>query len=269
MEREHLSALGRAPRECLTFYVAPQPQRILGHGQVDGMMVALAQHIPTINGHSGLLPPGWDFYDGNAPDYEQKAARWALKRGITEGLCRADVNKGTWTVVPVDRDWACTAGSCARRISFGQTHEFDINLRQDGNGASFTDNRWFGPEPGGQWTAANQAALSFVVGAPRDLVVALSIRALLSPKAPKQTVWVEANQCRVGSTEFDLAHGPGPQTVEGTIPASCIDADRKIVLRINTDRVRSPKEIGINEDSRRLGVVVENASIRELNLVAH
>ena len=244
-EREHFSALGQAPRECQTFYVAPQPKRILGYGQVDAMMVALAQHLPTINGHSGLLPPGWDFYDGNAPDYEQRAARWALKRGIAEGLCRADIDKGTWTVVPVDRDWICIRGGCVRRISFGQSHEFEIDLKQDGNGASFTDDHWPAPEPGGQWTTATQAALSFSVGGPRDLVIALSVRALLSASAPKQTVWVEANQCRVGGTEFDLAHGPGPQTVEGAIAANCIDADGKIVLHINTDRVRTPKEIGI------------------------
>ena len=265
VEREHLNALGRAPRECQTFYVAAQPKRTLGYGQVDGMMVALAQHLPTINGHSGLFPPGWDLYDGNAPDYEQRAMRWALKRGIAEGLCRADVDKGTWTVVPMDRDWICVAGPCVRRILFGQSHEFEINLKLDGNGASFIDDRWSGAEPWGQWTNATQAALLFSVGTPRNLSFELSIRALLSRSAPKQTVWVEANHCRVRSTEFDLAHGSRPQTISGTIPATCIDADGKVVLRFNTDRARSPMELGISGDSRQLGVGVEHVVIRESN----
>ncbi len=265
VEREHLNALGRAPRECRTFYVAAQPKRTLGYGQVDGMMVALAQHLPTINGHSGLFPPGWDLYDGNAPDYEQRAMRWALKRGIAEGLCRADVDKGTWTVVPMDRDWICVAGPCVRRILFGQSHEFEINLKLDGNGASFIDDRWSGAEPWGQWTNATQAALLFSVGTPRNLSFELSIRALLSRSAPKQTVWVEANHCRVRSTEFDLAHGSRPQTISGTIPATCIDADGKVVLRFNTDRARSPMELGISGDSRQLGVGVEHVVIRESN----
>ena len=43
----------------------------------------------------------------------------------------------------------------------------------------------------------------------------------------------------------------------------------KIVLSINTDRVQSPKDIGINDDSRRLGVAVERVLIRESNPVDH
>jgi hypothetical protein len=127
----------------------------------------------------------------------------------------------------------------------------------------FTDDHWSGPEPWGQWTRDAQAALLFVVDAPRDLSVAISIKPLLSATAPKQTVWVDANQCRVSGVDFDLAHGSGSQTVSGTIPASCIDADGTIILRVHTDRVRSPKEIGINGDARQLGVAVGRVLIRE------
>ena len=63
-------------------------------------MLAQAQHLPTINGYSGLFPPGWDFYDTNAADYEQRAMRWAVNRGIAAGLCRVDIERGTWTVLP-------------------------------------------------------------------------------------------------------------------------------------------------------------------------
>ena len=63
-------------------------------------MLAQARHLPTINGYSGLNPPGWDFYDTNAADYEQRAMRWAVNRGIAAGLCRVDIERGTWTVLP-------------------------------------------------------------------------------------------------------------------------------------------------------------------------
>ncbi len=52
-EHEHFSALGKAPRECRTFYVAPEAHRQNAAVQVDAMMIALAEHLPTINGHSG------------------------------------------------------------------------------------------------------------------------------------------------------------------------------------------------------------------------
>jgi hypothetical protein len=73
----------------------------------------------------------------------------------------------------------------------------------------------------------------------------------------------------VGSIEFDLAHVSGSQTISGAIPANCVDADGKIILRINTDRVRSPMEIGINDDPRQLGIGVEHVVIRESNTAEH
>ena len=259
-EREHMGAVGRTPRECRSFYAAPQAHRAPYEVQIDAMMLALAQHLPTINGYSGLNPPGWDFDDTKAAHYEQRAMRWAVDRGIADGLCRVDVTKGTWTVLDVGRDF-----TVAHPISFDDAHEFEINMGQGGNGAAFTDVHWIGPEPWGQWTSATQAALLFSVGVPREIGLALSIRALLSAAAPKQSVWVEANRCRVGSIEFDLARGSGFQTISGAIPTDCVDPDGKIVLRINTDRVRSPKEIGLNDDTRQLGVGIENVIIRERN----
>ncbi len=166
-----------------------------------------------------------------------------------------------------DRDWLCTSGNCVRRIAFSHSREFEIDLKSGGNGASFAGDHWLAPEPTGTWTRAIQATLSFSVGAPRDLVITLSARPLISPSAPSQSLWVEANQCRVGSIEFDFADGNGPQTLTGPIPADCINADGTIVLHIDTDRVRTPREIGADKaDSRRLGLEVDRLLIRESDL---
>jgi hypothetical protein len=96
LERRHLAAVAAPPGECRTFYAAPQAGRAFFEVQIDAMMIALAQHLPTINGYSGLNPPGWDFADTNAADYEQRATSWALSRGIADGLCRLDVENGIW-----------------------------------------------------------------------------------------------------------------------------------------------------------------------------
>ena len=262
-EHQHLAAVANHPRECLSFYAAPQSGRAPFEVQVDAIMIAQDQGLPTINGYSGLNPPGWDFYDTNAAAYERHAVRWALKRGVGENLCRINVESGTWTPAILDNDLPCGGRGCP--ISFGPSHEFEINLAKGGNDASFADDNWSGAEPWGQWTNATQAALVFSVAEPRNLVLELSIRALLSRSAPKQTVWVDANRCRVGSTEFDLAHRPGSQTISGAIPASCVDAGGKVILRINTDRALSPMELGINGDTRQLGIGVEHVVIHELD----
>jgi hypothetical protein len=168
-------------------------------------------------------------------------------------------------VVDVARDWNCKPGGCERRISFDQTPEFEIKLAKGGNGALFTDNNWAKAEDWGRWTRATQSALSFSVDAPRDLVIAVTIGSLLSATSDKQSAWVEANQCRVGGLDFGLMQGTRPQIISGSIPATCIAPDGSVTLRINTDRVRSPKEIGINDDERKLGVAVERVQIKQDN----
>jgi hypothetical protein len=262
-EHQHLAAVADLPGACRSFYAAPQAGRAPYEVQMDAIMIAQAWHLPTINGYSSLLPLGWDFYDTNAADYERHAVRWALKRGVGENLCRINVESGTWTLVALAYDLPCGGRGCP--ISFGQSREFEINLGTGGNGALFTDDNWSGAEPWGQWTNATPAALLFSVGRPRNLNVELSIRPLLARSTPKQKTWVEANHCSVGSIEFDLAHVSGSQTISGVIPANCVDAGGKIILRINADRVRAPMEIGISSDSRQLGVGVEHVVIRELD----
>ena len=160
-EREHMAALIRAPHECLSFYAATQAGHPPFEVQIDAMMIALAQHLPTVNGWSGLFPPGWNFYDTNAGEYEQRATRWAVKRGFVGNLCQVNVESGTWTLATQGRDLICASRSCP--ISFGQSHEFQIYLQRGGNSAPFEDDGWVGPEPWGQWTGAAQAALSFTV----------------------------------------------------------------------------------------------------------
>jgi hypothetical protein len=113
-ERRHLAAVGSAPRECRSFYVAPQTGRAPYEVQIDAMILSLVEHRPTINGYSGLSPPGWDFYDTTTLDYEQRARRWAASRGIADGLCRIDVTTGTWTLVDVERDPAGRPSGSAR-----------------------------------------------------------------------------------------------------------------------------------------------------------
>jgi hypothetical protein len=260
-EREHLDVLPAPPRECRTFYAVAQAGRHPLQAQIGAMMVAMAHNLPTINGYSGWSPPGWDFYDTQTADYEHRAQRWAVKRGIEKGLCRLDLDRGSWTVLG-DGDLICARTACIQRISFEHSHEFEINFGQGGNGAQYVDDHWAEPESWGQWTDARQATYFFSIATPRNLEFALTVRPLLSSERPKQSVWIDANQCRVGSFDFDLSYASAPHIISGTIPANCINADGKVVLRIDTDGVRTPKDLGLNEDTRALGVGIETLVLR-------
>ena len=89
------------------------------------------------------------------------------------------------------------------------------------------------------------------------------LQGLLSDQAPRQSVWVDANGCRVGGGRFDLARDVNRLTISGSIPPVCIRKDGIVTLNINTNRAVTPKDIGINEDTRTLGVGIVEIMIRE------
>jgi hypothetical protein len=90
---QHVQA---APSSCRSFYVSDERNRQPYEVQIDAMLVALERERPTINGYSGLFPPGWDLFDTKDAAYEQHVAAWIASRKL-EGVCRVDVEAGTWT----------------------------------------------------------------------------------------------------------------------------------------------------------------------------
>jgi hypothetical protein len=90
---QHVQA---APSSCRSFYVSDERKRQLYEVQIDAMLVALERERPTINGYSGLFPPGWDLFDTKDAAYERHVAAWIDSRKL-EGVCRVDVEAGTWT----------------------------------------------------------------------------------------------------------------------------------------------------------------------------
>ena len=79
-----------APSSCRSFYVSDEPNRQPYEVQIDAMLVALKRERPTINGYSGLFPPGWYLFDTKDAAYEQHVAAWIASRNL-EGVCRVDV----------------------------------------------------------------------------------------------------------------------------------------------------------------------------------
>jgi hypothetical protein len=160
-----------------------------------------------------------------------------------------------------DRAVLCAFNKCISERALSPS--FRIDFKTGGNGALFTDDRWFGPEPWGTWIAGDAAGIKFMLESPHDLQFSILVRPFLSSRAPKQSVWVDANGCRVGSARFDVAQNLLVDTISGAIPVSCFDSDGRVVLRIQTDRASTPNEMGINADTRRIGIGVEEIVIRK------
>jgi hypothetical protein len=64
--------------------------------QIDSMFVALNHSIPTLNGYSAFLPPGWPLNDPRDPGYAEVAASWAGHHNL-QGVCAFDIEQRTMT----------------------------------------------------------------------------------------------------------------------------------------------------------------------------
>lgn len=104
-----LESVPRPPAQCASFYVvkarpdeppfANAKMDALYPHNVDAMYLAQRWRVPTVNGFSTFNPPGWDFADPAAPDYDARALAYARRHGI-KGLCRLDMRDATaWRIM--------------------------------------------------------------------------------------------------------------------------------------------------------------------------
>lgn len=98
-EHDRLGHIIQAPPICKSFLAGDEEGHANFIVQLDAMMVAITQGLPTLNGYSGFLPQGWSFYDTKSPGYVSAAIKWAADRKVLAGLCKLDIRSGTWTKI--------------------------------------------------------------------------------------------------------------------------------------------------------------------------
>lgn len=66
--------------------------------QLDAWMIADYYHIKTVNGYSGMYPPGWPLWDVTAAEYPALIEYWKLSQGIEEDIWLYDRGTNTWSL---------------------------------------------------------------------------------------------------------------------------------------------------------------------------
>jgi hypothetical protein len=82
------------PQNCAVFYASAAPVRapVKHEEQIDAMLVSVMRGVPTVNGYGGHVPPGWSLRDVEAPDYEQRVARWIGEHRVSGSVCRLEIS---------------------------------------------------------------------------------------------------------------------------------------------------------------------------------
>ncbi len=102
-ELRFLAAIPPPPAGCRVFFTAdPRPSRIanaairaLYSHNVDAMLIASLDHLPTLNGYSTFNPPDWNFGSPTRADYPARVEAYARVHRL-RGLCRLDLAHPRW-----------------------------------------------------------------------------------------------------------------------------------------------------------------------------
>ena len=87
------------PAACRAFYITdigPNPV-VFYISTIDAMLISQHFEIPTVNGYSGQVPPGYDFLDPASVGYVDRVHVWADAHGVLEGLCSHDRVSREWS----------------------------------------------------------------------------------------------------------------------------------------------------------------------------
>lgn len=110
---------------------------------------------------------------------------------------------------------------------------------------------WNGAEPAFTWTGKDPAVLKFKIEPPQaPLTLTLKAQGnTLPPRLLAQTTRVYANKQQIAEWKVDEM---GEYTAQ--IPVSIIGPDGLLTIELATENATSPKELGVNTDSRTLGI---------------
>jgi hypothetical protein len=237
-----------APPECRSFFLAHPvtPARPYFANQIDAMLVARAENLPTLNGYSGWAPKQWDLNDLNDVDYLANVRRWAISRNVAAGLCGLDLRYGSWSRVDF-KNAVYTLGS-------------QIDFKHGGNAFLFETDGWSSQEPGGSWMLGAHSGLVLNLASvpASNLVLSLTANPFIVLSRPRVEVTVRANGHDIAEWTILTPHVnehaiiPRELTLTGQLRIEFIDHDPK-----------SPAEVGYSADNRKLGLSVEEMNIAE------
>lgn len=122
------------------------------------------------------------------------------------------------------------------------------------------------PEDWGTWTDGSTAIALFRIGKPCMLQAELLLEPFLPDQSRSISVDVMANGVHLANWSFQGPDNVGLRLRHLSIPKDIIGVDGAIWLVFNINHTRSPKELGISDDPRALGIRLHELTLRPLKL---
>ena len=135
-------------------------------------------------------------------------------------------------------------------------------VNQYGAGLAYLSSGWSSPEPWGSWPEGKEATIVLPFAAERPTSILFEVQPLLSPTHPKQDVLLFVNGAL--NAKVTLTMG-SERDFEVQIPESVfewIGANGFMELEFRLPDAASPKDIGINDDTRKLAIGLIALTVR-------
>jgi hypothetical protein len=140
----------------------------------------------------------------------------------------------------------------------------------EGSGAErFLGDGWSAVESGGVWTDGDTARLGLNLAAlaPGDVEVSLAVDPFVTPGHPQLDVEVYAEGLKLAERVFRhrravMRLGRATQRLRVTVPALMRGDSDQVVLELHLRDPASPRDLGLSDDARRLGLHLRSLTVR-------
>jgi hypothetical protein len=189
------------------------------------------------------------------------AWKWALAGVVALGemavlaLALAPEVSADYRAYYLDRSTACWPRPTTGDYVLGQQLSF-----RDDSAAGNTVCGWLEPFDAGTYSTGDRARLRFDFAVPDGgLMLGLVARGYVGPARLQQRVVVSANGQALGEIIFD---SPDAAYHALAIPAEVAALDAEgVTLQFDFPDAISPRDMGVNEDTRKLGILLETLSV--------
>jgi hypothetical protein len=99
VERTFMASVPPAPGSCRSMVMVADQDTHMGWWaplQIDAMLIAQANHIPTVNGYSGWTPDGWALHMPTEHGYKERVHDWIMGQNVPNGLCSFQYETRKW-----------------------------------------------------------------------------------------------------------------------------------------------------------------------------
>ena len=215
--------------------------------------IAKEQGLITIN-----CPDEWDYCSNTYP--------LSLKN-----LSSADLDYYTWIMQNVVKNKSLIAlfqKYMARSILYWLElwWSYSISFALDSAGVKNLIRGWSNPEKWGTWTDGDTASVVLTPAyRPKyDFELLIKGQAFLAYNHPSQEIDVFVNGHHVASLKYDLKSNSGVRVVK--IPKNLVAAENNhLLIGLNLKNPKSPAELGVSDDRRRLGLGLVSLELKTAN----